>query len=191
MAEPTRHSPLAGLEAEMEKASWTGAALEPAPFFAQTGLRAAPPARARLEATLGTPLPPALRFTASKLGDVLSVGPDEWLIVGPDGSGDTAAKELTAAAGGEGAVTPLSGNVTGLLLRGAAARDVLATCCALDLHPRAFSAGYCGATLLAKAPVIIQQLDAAPGYRLLFRPSLAAYVVGWLVQGIISVRAAP
>jgi len=191
MAEAARHSPLAAFEAAMETASWTGAALEPAPFLAQTGLRAGPAARERLEAALGTPLPRALQFAASRLGDVLSVGPDEWLIVGPDGSGDTAEAELRAAVAADGAVIPLSGNGTGLLLRGGAARDVLATCCALDLHPRAFAAGNCGATLLGKAPAIVQQLDSEPGYRIIVRPSFAAYVVGWLVQGMISVRAAP
>ena len=108
--------------------------------------------------------------------------------MGPSGSESTVEATLEAAVAGEGAVIPLSGNGAGLILRGTAARDVLETCCALDLHPRAFAVGSCAATLLAKAPVTIQQVDATPTYRILVRPSLASYVVGWLVQGMISVR---
>jgi sarcosine oxidase, subunit gamma len=74
-------------------------------------------------------------------------------------------------------------------LTGPSSRDVLASCCALDLHPRVFGPGQCAQTLIAKAPVLLSQVDAAPTYRLFIRPSLAEYVVSWLVDGMHGVRA--
>ncbi len=63
-------------------------------------------------------------------------------------------------------------------------RAPLASCCPLDLHPRAFAVGACAQSLVAKAPVLLQLLDGAPRWRLLVRPSLAAYVVSWLADAI-------
>jgi sarcosine oxidase subunit gamma len=126
----------------------------------------------------------------SPLGDVLALGPDEWLVVGPDGTEGTIERALRAAAGADGAVVDLSSSGAGLLLCGPAARAVLATCCALDFHPRAFGPGQCAATLLAKAPMIIHQLDLTPSYRILVRPSLAEYLAGWLLEGLAAVRVA-
>jgi sarcosine oxidase subunit gamma len=42
---------------------------------------------------------------------------------------------------------------------------------------------------VAKAQVLLSQVDEEPTYRLFVRPSLAAYVVSWLVDGIEGVRA--
>jgi sarcosine oxidase subunit gamma len=44
--------------------------------------------------------------------------------------------------------------------RGPSARDVLASSCPLDLHPRAFEPGACAQSLIAKAPVLLSQTDA-------------------------------
>jgi len=76
-----------------------------------------------------------------------------------------------------------------LELSGPAARDVLASCCALDLHPRAFGPGRCAQTLVAKAPVLLAFVEERPTYRFYVRPSLASYVVGWLLDGMDGVRA--
>jgi hypothetical protein len=37
--------------------------------------------------------------------------------------------------------------------------------------------------------VLLSQVDEAPTYRLFVRPSLASYVVSWLVDGIEGVQA--
>jgi sarcosine oxidase subunit gamma len=111
-------------------------------------------------------------------------------VVGPPSSRAETLEALERAVGpDDGAVVDLSASRVLVELTGPKARDVLASCCALDLHPRVFGPGRCAQTLVAKAQVLLSQLDEAPTYRLFVRPSLASYVVSWLVDGIEGVRA--
>jgi sarcosine oxidase subunit gamma len=135
-------------------------------------------------------LPAPNRFVATPAGDCFWLGPEEWLVVGPPSSRAETLEALERAVGPEdGAAVDLSSSRVVFELRGPKARDVLASCCALDLHPRVFGPGQCAQTLVAKAPVLLSQVDEAPTYRLFVRPSLASYVVSWLVDGIEGVRA--
>jgi sarcosine oxidase subunit gamma len=119
------------------------------------------------------------------MGDCFWLGPDEWLVAGAP-----ALEELEQAVGPEdGAAVEVSAGRVVFELKGASAREVLASCCALDLHPRVFGPGHCAQTLLAKAPVLIAQVGDVPAYRLFVRPSLVSYVVSWLEDGIEGVRA--
>src|SRR5215218_1107140 len=71
----------------------------------------------------------------------LCLGPDEWLVLGPDGTETDIERDLRDAivrAGGWGAVTDVSGARTTFVLSTPHARHVLAKGCSLDLHPRAF-----------------------------------------------------
>ncbi len=147
---------------------------------AQIGLRveAGSPAAVRVEQQLGVRLP----VEPNTVGEgVLWLGPDEWLIVGRE-PGEQLLRELLA---GEGAAVELSANRVALELAGPGALDVLASCCAIDLHPVAFPTGSCAQTLIARAPVIIERTDDRPGFRLLVRPSLAGYVESWLADGLV------
>lgn len=156
------------------------------PFPAQVGLRVAPdsPEAARIEAALGLALPAANGVASGGGRDVLWLGPDEWLVVGEPGSERTTESLLRDAIGnGFGVVVELSANRTVLEVEGPDARMVLAACCHLDLHRRAFGVGDCAQTLLQKAQIILQQTSDAPAYRLFVRPSFAAYVAGWLAEG--------
>jgi sarcosine oxidase subunit gamma len=135
-------------------------------------------------------LPVPNRFLETPLGDCFWLGPDEWLLVGPPSSREETLEGLERAIGPEdGAAVDLSASRVLFELKGPKARDVLASCCALDLHPRVFGPGQCAQTLLAKAPVLLSQVDDAPTYRFFVRPSLASYVVSWLVDGIEGVQA--
>lgn len=157
----------------------------------QINVRARGPAVARVAACLLIPaLPASNRFVATPLGDCLWLGPEEWLLVGPPSSRAETLEALGRAVGpDDGGVVDLSASRVLVQLKGPSARDVLASCCALDLHPRVFAPGQCAQTLVAKAPVLFSQVDEAPTYRLFVRPSLASYVVSWLVDGIDGVRA--
>jgi sarcosine oxidase subunit gamma len=124
----------------------------------------------------------------TRFGDGLGHGPDEWLLVGTDGTEAETVAALGRAVGEDGAVVDLSAARTGLLLAGPAAREVLATCCPLDLHLKVFGPGRCAGTVIAKAPVILQAWEQPAGYRILVRPSYAAYVAGWLIEGLESIR---
>jgi sarcosine oxidase subunit gamma len=162
------------------------AALAPLGPRRQVNVRARGGALSRVARCLAIPaLPEANRFVSTPAGDCFWLGPDEWLVVGAP-----ALEALEQAMGpDEGAVVDVSASRVIYELKGSSAREVLASCCALDLHPRVFGPGHCAQTLIAKAPVLLGQVDEAPTYRIFVRPSLVAYVVSWLQDGIEGARA--
>jgi sarcosine oxidase subunit gamma len=87
-----------------------------------------------------------------------------------------------AAADRRGEVTDLSASRIVIEIAGREARTLLEKGCGLDLHPRAFTAGCCAQTLFAKLPVIIDQINAAPSYRLFVRRSAARWLCDWLID---------
>ena len=191
MAEPKPTFVLVGRAERMRAASRSGATLAAGERRAQIDVRARGAAVARAAACLKiAALPEANRVVATPEAECLWLGPEEWLVLGSPTSRAAILAVLEQAIGSDdgGAVDQSSSRVI-VELKGPSARDVLATCCALDLHPRVFGPGQCAQTLIAKAPVLLSQVDAAPTYRLLIRPSLAAYVVSWLVDGMQGVRA--
>lgn len=145
----------------------------------QLGLRVDPASDAagRVEQLLGSRLPTEPNTVAS---GVLWLGPDEWLIV----DHDLTEAQLLGALEGEGAAVELSANRLALHVSGPGARNVLASCCSLDLHPRVFGAGRCAQTLVAGVAVILERTAGEPGFRLLVRPSFAAHLRAWLIDAI-------
>lgn len=116
-------------------------------------------------------------------GQAIWLGPDEWLVTDPSRSPQELEAELRAAVGAEGAVVDVSAQRTTLRLRGEHVRDVLATGCAVDLHPRAFPAGSAVQTTLGLAGVVLLALDGtATHYQLLVRSSFARYLATWLLD---------
>ncbi|WP_354644698.1 sarcosine oxidase subunit gamma [Kitasatospora camelliae] len=197
-ADTLRRSPLGHLDDVLAAHSTTGergVRLREVPFLAQLDLQLRPDGAAarRIASALGTPLPTEPN-TVSAAGHlrVLWLGPEEWLVVGPDGSAPATAERLHAALRDEpGSVVDVSANRTTLELSGPSARPVLAKGCALDLHPRVFRAGHCAQTLLAKVNVILHQVDAEPTYRLLVRGSFAQYLADWLLDAMEEYRHPP
>lgn len=178
------------LVARMAAASTPAATLRALPLGAVVSVRARGGACQRAAAALGVAaLPGHGPVAASPLGRVCWVRPDEWLVIG-----DAAVRAPLLAALGEavgdgtadaeGAVVDLSASRHALELSGPGTRDVLAAVCALDLHPRAFPVGHATQTLLARAPLLLELADDTPTWRLLVRPSLVAYVVGWLTDAM-------
>ena len=141
----------------------------------------------RLEVALDFALPLEPNTVAGDpLGrHALWLGPDEWLIVEPGARGPDLETVLRAALDpAVGAVVDVSGARTALELEGPRCRDVLASGVALDIHPRAFGPGQCAQTLVARAGAILHQVSDKPRYRLLVRPSFAAYLAAWLADAI-------
>ena len=166
-----RHSALEGLAAVRVDV----VALRELPFAAQVNVRTADPE------ALGLPHEP--NTTAPLHGwTALWLGPDEWLVVGPDGD-EGAIEQVLLGAGGDASVVDLSSNRTILELTGPRARDVLMQGCLLDLHPRAFGPGRCAQTMLARAQVILEA-TAEDAYRIFVRRSFAVYLAGWLLDAI-------
>jgi len=124
------------------------------------------------------------------------LGPDEWLIVTPAEREAAIAGGLRAAlAGLFVAVTEISGGQTVVTLQGDAARELLAKGCPLDLHSRVFGIDRCAQSHLAKAPILIRQVDAAPSFEIVVRRSFADYLWTWLEDAAseypLAIEAAP
>lgn len=159
------------------------------PFQAQLDLRADPGDAAlmtRLADVLGTRPPTEPNRTAISddgTRQVLWLGPDEWLVVAEPGTGPALESALRDALGeGRGAIVDVSANRTTLSVSGPRARDLLAFGCSIDIDERRFKPGHCVQTLLARANVIIVPVGPAvePAFRVLVRPSFAAYLAAWL-----------
>ena len=186
----TRRSPLAHAAGRLATATrQSGGALRLAelPYLAQINVRldAKGPAAEAVRLALGLPLP--MEPGTCVRGDgrtVLWLGPDEWLVVGPDGTAGDLEARLRGAIGDEpGAVTDVSAQRTTLLVSGPAARDLLAHGCSLDLHPRAFGPGRCAQSTLARAQVVLVARDEPrSGFWVLVRSSFADYLAEWLLD---------
>lgn len=112
---------------------------------------------------------------------ILWLSPDEWLIVVPGGREVKLSAELRKAlARQHTALTDVSDSRTVIGLTGPHARDVLMKGCSLDLHPRAFAAGHCAQTRLARAHMLLHQLDESPAYDIYVHRSFADYAWRWL-----------
>jgi sarcosine oxidase subunit gamma len=191
-----RQSPLHGLADRLDAGNDapTSIRLAEVPFLTKLTLRVAP-GTAGAEAAgraLGAP-PPVAPNTASRNGDidVLWIGPDEWLVVGPDGAAGRLHGALDDALAAEHAtVVDISAHHTVIEVAGAHARDVLLKGCALDLHARAFGPGQCAQTALARAQVVL--LARTPdAYCVCVRASFAEYVAEWLLDAAAEYRGAP
>ncbi|GLW99873.1 sarcosine oxidase subunit gamma family protein [Microtetraspora sp. NBRC 16547] len=175
-------SPAAAFADRFDAASKGGALrLAELPFLTQVDIRVDPasPAAKDIGAALGMPLPVAPGTTVIS-GDVTVawLGPDEWLVIGPEGY----RFDLLRKALGErhGSVVDVSAQRTTLLVAGPRARDLLAHGCALDLHPTVFGLGRCAQTMLARAQVVL--LPRQDGLLVLVRSSFAAYLAEWLLD---------
>ncbi|WP_433795250.1 sarcosine oxidase subunit gamma [Actinoplanes sp. CA-252034] len=154
-----RRSPLHGLR---DRLAATGGAVTVAetPFLAQINVRT-----------------DALALARPGDVDVLPLGPDEFLVVGPPGSED----RLIAAFDGPGvSVVDVSAQRTALDLSGPGVRELLAFGCSIDLHPRVFAVGDCAQTVLAHTPVVLQRRES--GFRVLVRSSFAAHLAAWILD---------
>lgn len=165
--EHLRRSPLAGYPGITE-----------IPFLTMVNIRVPPTssAAARISVRLGGPLPvvPGSVVDANDR-HILWLGPDEWLIVSrPD---DNELVDLLAEPGAS--IVDVSANRTTIEVR---SRDLLEHGCTLDLHPRAFHAGKCAQTMIARTQVILWQVSDDPGYRLLVRCSFAEYLADWITD---------
>jgi sarcosine oxidase subunit gamma len=189
-----RHSPLEGYAATFAQVATTtkgAVSLTELPFLAQVDVRADPAdlaLLARLGAVVGVELPTTPNSAVATSGghrQVLWLGPDEWLVIDRPGTEASLEGQLRAALqGGRGSVVDVSANRTTIRLAGPAAREVIEHGCSIDLHPRAFGPGRCAQTLIARAGVVLIAVSSEPEYRILVRPSFAAYLASWLLDAI-------
>ena len=114
----------------------------------------------------------------------LWLGPDEWLLVGPDGDTASLFASLGAALADQPhSLVDVSHRNTAFDVVGDAASDILSEGCPLDFGDRAFPVGMCTRTVLAKAEVVFWRY-APDRYRLECWRSFAPYVRAFLGQAI-------
>ena len=117
--------------------------------------------------------------------NLLWLGPDEWLVTAPIELADGLGERLeTALSGLHHLLVDVSAGRIVLELEGAEARAVLAQGMSLDLRARSFGPGRCAQTGLARVPVILQQIDDTPRFRIFARASFVPYVSEWLQSTI-------
>jgi len=194
IAEAVRRSALAdyaGRFAALSAASAGQLSMRELPFVTQVNLRADPKDAGlmqRLAEALGFALPVVPNTVASKDdGRALWLGPDEWLVVGPDGQQQALKQTLRNGLDGAfGSIVDVSANRTLLEIGGPKARELLAHGVPIDLDARSFGLDRCAQTLLAKAQVIIERPDET-AFHLYARTSFASYVADWLLDAAASI----
>lgn len=181
-----RRSPLEHLAPALATTEHSlGIALREIPFTIQIGLRAAPGSAAHeaLAEATGVGLPMRASEVAGDPGSVavLWLGPDEFLLIGPE-DGQPLLKDLRRGLGDlPGQVVDLSANRTIIAVEGEQARDLLEKGVPVDLHPRSFGPGQAVTTLLGPVPVLLWQ-TGEQSYRVLPRTSFADYTARWLLD---------
>lgn len=188
MVEASRRlSPLAGMAEALRHASSPSVQLVEQPCLGQFALRGDPSNGDFVEAVsgaLGLAVPVSVGEVAGGADlTVLMLGPDEWLLVRPaDADAEPIFRLRTALARRHASLIDLSSGRSAITLSGPKARAVLQKGVTLDLHPRAFGPGRCAQTLMARTPVLLEQIDETPTYRLFVRSSFARHFALWLIE---------
>ncbi|HCX88892.1 MAG TPA: sarcosine oxidase subunit gamma, partial [Gammaproteobacteria bacterium] len=135
--------------------------------------------------TIGISLPVDPNTCASKDNwGACWLAPDEWLLIGPkdqDSTRDLGQRLVPL----HHALTEVSGGQTVFRVGGDGWRDVLASACPLDLHPRAFRAGACAQTVIAHANVVLIYAGDDPrgeALDIVVRRSFADHLARWLMD---------
>ena len=128
---------------------------------------------AAVEQALGLQ-PPLAACTTVTLGDLRIVwtGPDEWMVVAPQGQEAALAARLRAALAGQHcAVTDVSSGFFLVDLVGPRVRDTLAQGCPMDFHPRAFPAHRAVGTHFYKVGLTLWLMAEPDRFQMLVRRS--------------------
>ena len=183
-----RQSPLAHLHLEalgVDDPDAAGVVLCERPFRGQLSLRGGSANDKFVEGIqgvlgVGVPLDPNTAVVAGNI-TVLWLGPDEWLVVTPDGQEAEIVERINDALTGQHfAVCDVSDSRAIIGLTGVHARDVLMKGCSLDLHPRVFEAGDCAQSSLARCHMLLHQIDEIPTYDIYVHRSFSDYAWRWL-----------
>lgn len=117
---------------------------------------------------------------------VLTYAPGEWLAVSDVLTGPNLKDHLDRELSTHPlASVDLSQAFAPLRIEVAAAREVLAKSCALNLDPRTFPPGTCTRTRLAQLPVVVHCTDVGPKYDLYAGRSYLNYLFAWLSDAAV------
>ncbi len=140
---------------------------------------------AAVSAAFGVDLPPPGRWAAGAETDAIWVQPDGWLLESEPAAPGALRARIAAATEGLGAAVDQSSGRSVIRIAGAPARSVLATCCRLDLHPRAFGAGSAAMTRIVHVACGIRLVDTTPSFDLIIGSTYAR----WLIEELLEASA--
>ncbi|MEM7214451.1 MAG: sarcosine oxidase subunit gamma [Pseudomonadota bacterium] len=162
-----------------------GVFLNPLEECERISLRADQDAMAGLGEKIGLSLPEQPRTSATS-GEVaaLWIGPDEWFITAPAGTG--LEEKLNTSDSGLYSVVSIDHRNTGILVSGSNAVTALNSGSPRDLSLDAFPVGCCSRTVLAKAEIILWRTGEEE-FRIECWRSFSDYVWKYLVDAARSV----
>jgi sarcosine oxidase, subunit gamma len=136
---------------------------------------------------LGLSLPlEACRATAGGGMAALWLGPDEWLLMIPDGKTQATNEALERAMAQQPhSLVDVSHRQVGLIISGPDAEQLLGSSCLLDLDIDAFPVGMCTRTIFGKAEITLWRTDVTKFHVEVWR-SFADYVAGLLTEAAYS-----
>jgi sarcosine oxidase subunit gamma len=155
--------------------------VEPADAAARFSFRGSAAAAAAAGRGFGVTLPQAAcRAETAGQRVALWLGPDEWLLLAPEGSAEAVARSMAEALGETPhSLVDIGHRLAGLALAGPRAAVVINNFCPLDLDPAAFPVGMCTRTVFAKAEIGLWRAEQNR-----FRVEVARSFAGYL-RGLI------
>jgi sarcosine oxidase subunit gamma len=173
-----RRGPLAATLAEAAGAAGLAVSVRALPPAARFSLRLPAPVLGRHPLVAGFRLDlPINRFATEGARTAVRLGPDEWLLIGPEGDGEAISREISAPLGGaHHSLVDIGHGNAALEVAGPAAAAVLSAGCSLDLDPARFPTGMGTRTLIGKADVVLMRTGDEPRYRLECQRSFARYL---------------
>jgi len=144
---------------------------------------------AAVKSVLSVELPQVPNTRVGESPVCLWVAPNEWLLITPAGDDAALAEQLSqhlaqSLPEDNVAVTLISDSRTVLEITGAAAVELIAKGCGLDLHPEQFNEGQCAVSLLEQIPMTLYVEKAELEYRMLVDRSYAAFAWEWLAHAL-------
>jgi len=122
----------------------------------------------------------------------MRLGPDEWLLCGPEEETAQITRDVgVALAGLHHSLVDVSHRHVAFSVAGAKAADVLNSGCPLDLSSPLCAAGFATRTLLGKAEIILAKTDDLPTFEVECGRSFATYVQDFLLEAARELRAQP
>ncbi|MDO6965385.1 sarcosine oxidase subunit gamma [Rhizobium alvei] len=156
--------------------------LTPVGPAARASLRAPQEALSALSGALAVQLPNAPKTSsASNERHALWIGPDEWFLIGPDGTDFVG---LAASSGVLHSGVDVSHRNVGIIVSGPGAAAAINAGCPLDLSNASFPVGACARTVLGKIEIILYRTEDDT-YRVECWRSFAEYCFGLLGEGAI------
>jgi sarcosine oxidase subunit gamma len=167
--------------------------IQPLPHRARFSLRLDSALLATTGQIAGLALDMAInRRTTSGGRAALRLGPDEWLVCGPEEEATRIRLDVERTVVGlHHSLVDISHRHVALSVSGRRAADAINSGCPLDLSAAAFPTGHATRTLLGKPEVILARTDDGPTFEIECARSFAAYVGEFLREAAREYRAPP